>query len=112
MYVGGVRRDFGFLLLGWLIYSLLVVFLILIIGVNIDQFFDPYYNQYAAPGINDDLIPQNSMDPESFYSPIPVSFLFIFGTVYLVYWIFQAVDAYRLAKNLRHLDKEGNLLWC
>lgn len=112
MYIGKVRRGVGFLLLGWLIYSLLLVFLIFTIGLNIGQFFDLYSNQYTVPGINDDLIPQNSIDSESFDSNMPMPLLFIFGIIYLVYWIAQAADANRLAKKFnRHLDKEGTLLW-
>ena len=63
MYIGKVRRGIGFLLLGCLIYSLLIVFLIFTIGVSIDQFFGLYPNQDTVPEINDNLIPQNSIDP-------------------------------------------------
>jgi TM2 domain-containing membrane protein YozV len=112
MYIGKVRRGIGFLLLGCLIYSLLIVFLIFTIGVSIDQFFGLYLNQDTVSEINDNLIPQNSIDPTTFYSSIPMSFLFSTGIIYLVYWIVQAADAHRLAKKFnRHLDKEGTVLW-
>ncbi len=80
--------------------------------MNIGQFFDLYSNQYTVPGINDDLIPQNSIHSESFDSNMPMPLLFFFGIIYLVYWIAQAADANRLAKKFnRHLDKKGTLLW-
>ena len=111
MYIGKVRRGVGFLLLGRLIYSILIVYLIFTIGVSIDQFFDLYSNQDTVPKINDNLIPRNSIDPQSFYSSIPMPILFIIGIIYLVYWIAQAADANRLAKKFnRHLDKEGTVL--
>jgi len=74
--------------------------------------FGLYPNQDTVPEINDNLIPQNSIDPMIFYSFIPMLLLFITGIIYLVYWIFQAEDANRLAKKFnRHLDKEGTVLW-
>ena len=80
--------------------------------MSIDQFFDLYSNQDTVPKINNNLIPQNGIDPKSFYSSIPMPLLFIIGIIYLVYWIAQAADANRLAKQFnRHLDKEGTVLW-
>ncbi len=111
MYIGKVRRGVGVMLLGWLIYSIVLLFMIFVVGLNITQIFEPYsVTNEVLPGFTGPSVPSNSLNFESLAPLLP--FLFIFALVYLIFWIAQAADANRLAKKFnRHLDKEGALLW-
>jgi len=90
MYIGKVRRGVGIMILGWIIYSILFIFLV--------SSFVPVFIQTYNSNNND--------FSQSFFS------ISLFGAIYFIYLIIQAADANRLAKKFnRHLDKTGELLW-
>ncbi|MBA3749391.1 MAG: hypothetical protein H0X03_00555 [Nitrosopumilus sp.] len=97
MYIGKVRRGAGIMILGWIIYSILFIILV---STFVPVFIQTYNSN------NNDLLSSDNNFSQSFSS------ISLFGTIYFIYLIIQAVDANRLAKKFnRHLDKTGELLW-
>lgn len=107
MYVGKVRRGVGFMLLGWFIYSVMLLFMIFAVGLNITQFS---LSNDRKIGLDDEMVTSNNINFESLFPVLP--YLFIFASAYAALWIVQAADASRLPKSFnRQLDKEETLLW-
>jgi TM2 domain-containing membrane protein YozV len=97
MYIGKVRRGVGIMILGWIIYSMLFIFLV-------SSFVPVFIQNYNSN--NNDLFSSGSDFSQSFFS------ISLFGAIYFVYLIIQAADANRMAKKFnKHLDKTGELLW-
>jgi TM2 domain-containing membrane protein YozV len=108
MYIGKVRRGVGIMLLGWFIYSVILLFMVFTVGLNIAQL--SVANETMLGFDNNSMVPSNDITLE-YLSPV-LPFLFVFALVYLTFWILQAADANRLAKKFnRQLEKEGTLLW-
>ena len=111
MYIGKVRRGAGIMLLGWFIYSIVLLFTIFTMGLDIDRIYESYsVANEVVPGLSDTTVSSNNLNFEYLAPALPL--IFIFTLVYLTFWIVQAADANRLAKKFnRHLDKKGTLLW-
>lgn len=111
MYIGKVRRGVGILLLGWLIYSVILSFMVFAIGLNFAQFYGSYTGQNEMFGTDNSMM-SSSGNPNSDFVNYSMLFVIIFAIAYVTFCIVQAADANRLAKKFnRNLDKEGTLLW-
>lgn len=111
MYIGKVRRGVGILLLGWLLYSVILAFMIFVIGLNFAQLYaqNSEPNQlFGSDGTS--MLPNNEYKSDFVGSAMPI--IIIFALAYIGFTILQAADANRLAKKFnKNLDKEGTLLW-
>ena len=112
MYIGKVRRGFGVMILGWVIYSTMFILLLASSIPFIENFSNLNFNKVINNFNNNNNTATNNNNIASGLPHLPFISLFVFGIVFFAYWLIQALDANRLAKKFnKHLDKTGNVLW-